>query len=144
MNKNEESIDNSIFLLKTAIELQSDDIYINRLRLLEIGFSIVDIYPHKALGIFNLINETYNTIGNLPGEILDLSVAIVVSLAQKDIGKSIELLNIIEVDYYKLEALENIYDLCKQKKTSNKINILIENVKKDILKYDKAYLNLQN
>ena len=139
-NENEKRLDNSIQLLKNLIHSQFFDIDANRIRLLEIGLAIVDVYPYKALDIFYVINNTYNQIGTLPVEILDLSVEILVSLALLDIDKSLNLLDIIEVDYFKLDALEKIDNLVKEEEVSSKVKHLIEVVKSDIAKYDEDYL----
>lgn len=108
--------------------------------LIEIGFSIVEKYPFKALSIFQSINDIYEKIGFLPNEILDLSVEIVIHIAKINFNEAMKVMNnIIEVDYFKLEALEKLDVKSYSQEIQNQIGNLIEQTKSDIMEYDKEY-----
>lgn len=76
--------------------------------MLEIGLSIVKNYPSKALVALNHINKEYEKVGSLPHGTIELSVEIVCTIANSDIEQALEFIRIIEVDYFRLEALEKI------------------------------------
>lgn len=98
----------------------------------EIAISIVDTFPYKSLNILNNINETYSIVGSVPSKTLDLSVNIVCSIAKKDMKKSLEYLDIIGVDYFKLEALEKLVLISQSKEIIDTINKMIEDLKTNI------------
>lgn len=97
--------------------------------ILEVAISIVDTFPYKSLNILNNINETYSIVGSVPSKTLDLSVNIVCSIAKKDMKKSLEYLDIIEVDYFKLEALEKLVLISQSKEIKDILNKMIINLK---------------
>ena len=128
LNNDEELINHIIFITETTYQSNIDTVEFYIQRLLEIGFSIVKQFPYISLRIDKLINDTYTIGQNLPTEILDLSVEIVCSVADKSIGEALELIAIIEVNFFKVVALQKI-----QKKTNNvllteKIYNLINNI----------------
>lgn len=76
----------------------------------------------------------------MPNEILDLSVKIVVHIAKINSNEAMKVMNdIIEVDYFKLEALEKLNVKSYSQEIQNKIGNLIEQTKSDIMEYDKEY-----
>jgi hypothetical protein len=127
-NSDEKMIDNIINNIELEYELYEEvEKYVECI--LEVGISIVDVFPLKALEILNSINETYPILGHLPHETIDLSVDIVCSIAKQDIAKSLKYLDIIEVDYYKLEALEKIRQYPQSKEMADRLDEMIVNLK---------------
>ena len=120
---------------------------------IKIAFDIVDDEPYTALKLFNTINET-NSIaceqnkdsyqkhlgvtGVLPHEMLDLSVDIVCHIADYDLSKALELVDdIIEVDYFKVDALKCI----SAKLKDIRVDELIIQIENKIMEYDPEYTN---
>lgn len=128
----EKEIDNTIISIEW--EYEKTNCLENYVRnILEVAISIVDIFPYKALKLLNDINETYSIVGSVPAESLDLAVDIVCSIAKKeDIKKSLEYLNIIEVDYFKLEALEKLVLMSKSQKLTDTLNKIIKELEANI------------
>lgn len=62
---------------------------------------------------------------NLSYDILNLSVEIVVRISDENIIKAIELVDIIEVDNFKIDALKIILKKTEDKKIINRITSLI-------------------
>lgn len=75
---------------------------------IDYSFSILDENPYEALDIYIELNKFHDILGSMPGDILDLSVDIVVRISNDDILKAIELVDIIEVDDFKIDALNRI------------------------------------
>ena len=124
---NEEELNDIINFMEMEYEMiQAHKDYVNCM--LEIAISIVEIFPFKALDILEDINETYSILGSLPVETLDLSVDIVCSIAKNDIEESLKYLDIIEVDVFKVDALEKLSLLSK----SNNITKLLSKMALDI------------
>lgn len=124
-NGDENSIDNTINFIELDYEMYSNHKeYVDFL--LEIGFSIVDTYPFKAMSLYHSINNTYEIIGSLPCELCDLSKKITYSIAKNDIKQAIEYLNIIDIGYDKLYVLKKIRDLCDEKEIKKVIDGLIQ------------------
>ena len=98
--------------------------------LIEIGLSIVDKYPLKALRVFHLINDTYERAGVLPHEILELSVEIVCRVSDDNIKKALELVDIIDVEDFKIEALQRIKNKIDDSLLLRKIKDIIIQMKR--------------
>lgn len=127
-NNDEEEIDNIINSIELDYETGEEVArYVGCL--LEVGISIVNVFPLKALEILNSIHKTYPIVGNLPSETIDLSVDIVCIIAKQDVAKSLEYLNIIEVDHYKLEALEKVRLYPQSKEMATILDKMISNLK---------------
>ncbi|RXJ78732.1 hypothetical protein CRV03_01505 [Arcobacter sp. F155] len=123
INKEEVEIDNIIKLLKNNYNKKQMKYHIYYI--LEVGISISENYPFKALDILNFINNTYKVFGELPHETLDLSVDIVFSIAKnKSIEEALNYLNIIEIDYYKIKVLDKLLALDLPKNEYEKLNLL--------------------
>ena len=134
-------LNNMIFFQKVSF-VSNDRYHIIKAiyNLTEIGFSIVEKYPYKALNIFQSIDNIYEKVGALPGEILDLSVEIVVSIAKINFNEAMKVMNdIIEVDYFKLEALKKLNVKSYSQEIQNQIGNLIDETKSNIMEYDKEY-----
>lgn len=106
--------------------------------LLEVGLSIVDVFPNKALECHKYVNDIYEIVDCLPGEIIDLSVEIVCSIAKEDIKKALERMDIIDEDGYKLDALDRIQEFAQSKEMLDAINDMRSKVKLDISAYEKS------
>ena len=127
-NYDEKKIDNIINSIELDYEIGEEvERYVGCL--LEVGISIVNVFPLKALEILNSINETYPIVGNLPSETIDLSVDIVCIIAKQDVAKSLEYFNIIEVDHYKLEALEKVRLYPQSKEMATILDKMISDLK---------------
>lgn len=92
--------------------------------ILEVGLSIVEIFPYKALELYHRINAIAATQGFNSFGALDLSIEIVYSVAKYDTAKALELLDIIDVDEYKFEVLEKIQELISESKKDKAKNFL--------------------
>ena len=97
--------------------------------LAEVGLSIVEKHPLKALKVFHLINDTYERAGVLPQEILELSVEIVCRIADDDIEKALELVDIIDVDYYKIDTLKRIIGKTDDTLLLNRMKVIMSTIK---------------
>ncbi|WP_373026655.1 hypothetical protein [Sulfurimonas sp.] len=127
-NNDEKKIDNIINNIELDYEIYEEvERYVECV--LEVGLSIVDVFPLKALEILNNTNEAYTILGHLPSETIDLSVDIVCNIAKQDVAKSLKYLDIIEVDYYKLEALEKIRQYPQSKEMADTLDEMIVNLK---------------
>lgn len=123
-NNDEKEIDNIINNIDLDYEIYGDvRLYVESN--LEVAISIVDIFPFKALDILNGINTTYSILGSLPAETIDLSVDIVCSIAKQNVSQSLEYLNIIEIDCYKINALEKIKKLQQSREIINTLDKMI-------------------
>ena len=107
--------------------------------LLEVGLSIVDVFPNKALECHKYINDTCEIVGSLPHETIDLSTKIVYQIAKEDIKKALELLDIIDADECKLETLEKMRGLCGSKEMQDAIEKTIKEVEQKIASYGYWY-----
>lgn len=71
---------------------------------IQYAFEILDDDPMKALEIMREVNDFYDTLGAIPHEILDLSVAVVSKIGVCDMQLAISLLDEIDVDCFKIDA----------------------------------------
>ena len=79
--------------------------------MVEYGLSVVTNEPEEALRMYHEAISLYE--GNdrkypLPVEIIDLSIAIVLNIAKVDIQQAINMLDIIEVEDFKLETIDKL------------------------------------
>ena len=146
------SIEKDTSNIKTDYEKDNDIEKYNN-KLLEIAFEITNDKPYKALDLFNDINNENTKVFNtkekdlnsskdiavvLPGEMIDLSVEIICSIANTNINKALDLLDIvIDVDYFKLDALNRM----DKKFNNSMITDSILRIKSKIIKYDPEYFN---
>lgn len=79
--------------------------------MVEYGLSVVNKEPEEALRMYHEAMELYeenNRKYPLPAEIIDLSIEIVLNIAKVDIPHAINLLDIIEVEDFKLETIDKL------------------------------------
>ena len=79
--------------------------------MVEYGLSVVNNEPEEALRMYYEAMNLYE--GNdmkypLPAEIIDLSIEIVLNTAKTDIQQAINLLDIIEIEDFRLEAIDKL------------------------------------
>ena len=92
---------------------------------IDYALSIVNENPYKALEIYMDLNDFHDILGSMPHDIIDLSVEIVVRISKDNVQKAISLIDIIDVDDFKVDALNEIID-----KTNNESVVKILNYKK--------------
>ena len=63
----------------------------------------------------------------LPAEIIDLSIAIVLNIAKVDIQQAINLLDIIEVEEFRIETIDKLIE----KTDDEKYKIVLEKMKEE-------------
>ena len=79
--------------------------------MVEYGLSVVNNEPEEALRMYHEAISLYE--GNdrkypLPVEIIDLSIAIVLNIAKTDIQHAINLLDIIEIEEFRVETIDKL------------------------------------
>jgi hypothetical protein len=79
--------------------------------MVEYGLSVVNNEPEEALRMYHEAMNLYE--GNdrkypLPVEIIDLSIAIVLNIAKVDIQQAINLLDIIEIEEFRIETIDKL------------------------------------
>lgn len=98
--------------------------------MVEYGLSVVTNEPEEALRIYYEAMELYeenNRKYPLPVEIIDLSIAIVLNIAKVDIQQAINLLDIIEVEEFRIETIDNLIE----KTDDEKYKIVLEKMKEE-------------
>ena len=98
--------------------------------MVEYGLSVVNNEPEEALRMYHEAISLYE--GNdrkypLPVEIIDLSIAIVLNIAKVDIQQAINLLDIIEVEEFRIETIDNLIE----KTDDEKYKIVLEKMKEE-------------
>lgn len=81
--------------------------------MVEYGLSVVNNEPEEALRIYYEAMELYeenNRKYPLPAETIDLSIEIVLNTAKVDIQQAINMLDIIEVEDFKLETIDKLIE----------------------------------
>ena len=78
---------------------------------------------HEAIGLYEGNDRKYP----LPVEIIDLSLAIVLNIAKVDIQQAINLLDIIEVEEFRIETIDNLIE----KTDDEKYKIVLEKMKEE-------------
>lgn len=132
IDNNEKEINDLINFIEIDYEItENHNTYVEDI--LEVAISIVEYFPFKSLDILDNINETYTIVGSLPAETLDLAVNIVYNIAKKeDIEKALEYLSIIEVDHFKLDALEKLVLISSTKDISDLLMNMIKKLESNI------------
>jgi len=95
-NKDIDTINHFILLCEKSYRL-NNCFFEYSYRIIEIAFSIVDVYPYIALELFSKINNNSNN--ELPNETLDLAVKIV---SYQYLRSSLKLFHIVEIEYYNI------------------------------------------
>lgn len=93
---------------------------------IQYAFEILDSEPFKALEIMREVNDFYDTLGAIPHEILDLSVAVVSKIGVYDIQLAINLLDEIDVDCFKIDAA---IELLSRTDSMNSINEIAKKIR---------------
>lgn len=131
MNKRDTLVSLKGFFNPECKEEFLNDPYLERIFLdicqshIDYAISIVKENPYEALDIYNELNTFHDILGSMPFEIIDLSVKIVVKISEDDILKALDLIDIIDVDDFKVDALNEIID-----KTNDESVVKILNYKK--------------
>jgi hypothetical protein len=79
--------------------------------MVEYGLSVVKNEPEEGLRMYHEAMDLYEENDRrypLPVEIIDLSIEIVLNTAKKDIQKAINLLDIVEVEEFRVEAIDKL------------------------------------
>lgn len=79
--------------------------------MVEYGLSVVNNEPEEALRMYHEAMNLYEKNDReypLPAEIIDLSIEIVLNTAKVDIQQAINLLDIIEIEDFRLEAIDKL------------------------------------
>lgn len=131
MNKSD-----SLVSLKNFTKLEFKKEFLNNTSLEPIFFDICQLHidyaisilkesPYEALDIYNELNTFHDIFASMPFEIIDLSVKIVVKISEDDILKALDLIDIIDVDDFKIDALNRILKNTNDEKTIIKIKDLV-------------------
>ncbi len=107
LNKEYKKSDGVIKIFQESTLTPEDDME----SMVEYGLSVVNNEPEEALRIYYEVMELYkenNRKYPLPAEIIDLSIAIVLNIAKIDIQQAINLLDIIEVEEFRLETIDKL------------------------------------
>lgn len=99
---------------------------------IEYGLSVVNNEPEEALRMYYEVMKLYEENDReyaLPAEIIDLSIDIILNIAKIDIQKAINLLNIIEVEEFRIETIEKLIE----KTDDEKCKRVLEEIKEGLL-----------
>ena len=100
--------------------------------MVEYGLSVVNNEPEEGLRMYYEAMELYeenNRKYPLPAEIIDLSIEIVLNFAKTDIQQAINLLDIIEIEDFRLEAIDKILIM-----TNNEYyKVVLKDMKEELL-----------
>lgn len=88
---------------------------------IQYAFEILNDEPLKALEILHTLNDFHDTLGTMPHEILDLSVAVVSKIGSFDMERAIKMLDTIEVESYKIDAAIELLKKTDSKDYMNEI-----------------------
>ena len=98
--------------------------------MVEYGLSVVNNEPEEGLRMYYETMELYEEHEKkytLPAEIIDLSIAIVLNIAKTDIQHAINLLDIIEVEEFRIETIDKLIE----KTDDEKYKIVLEKMKEE-------------
>lgn len=93
------------------------------------GLSVVNNEPEEALRIYYEAMELYeenNRKYPLPVEVIDLRIEIVLSTAKTDIQHAINLLDIIEIEEFRVETIDKLLLVTDDKESKS----VLEDMKK--------------
>ena len=100
--------------------------------MVEYGLSVVNNEPEEALRIYYEVMELYEEHDRkypLPADIVDLSIAIVLNIAKTDIQHAINLLDIIEIEEFRVETIDKILIM-----TNNEYyKVVLKDMKEELL-----------
>lgn len=92
---------------------------------IDYAHSILNDNPYEALDVYKELDHFHDILGSMPHTILDLSVEIIVRIADDDVLKALEFIEIIEIDDFKVDALNKILEKTEDE---NIISILVEKI----------------
>lgn len=93
---------------------------------IQYAFEILNDEPLKALEILHTLNDFHDTLGTMPNEILDLSVAVVSQIGNFDMKRAIEIIDTIEVESYKIDAA---IELLKKTDSKDEMNDIAKRIR---------------
>ena len=99
--------------------------------MVEYGLSVVNNEPEEGLRMYYEAMELYeenNRKYPLPAEIIDLSIEIVLSTAKTDIQHAINLLDIIEIEEFRVETIDKLLVLT----SDDDYKVVLEDMKQNI------------
>ena len=97
--------------------------------MVEYGLSVVNNEPEEGLRMYYETMELYEEHEKkypLPAEIIDLSIAIVLNIAKTDIQHAINLLDIIEIEEFRVETIDKLLLVTDDKESKS----VLEDMKK--------------
>ena len=129
LNENESEIDNLVDVIKEDLnDSLNYEIFVSCI--IEVAISIVPKYPFKSLILFRQITDTYDIVGSIPSETLELAVDIVDNIASSDIDKALTVYDeIVEIECFQIDALQKILSKTEDEKLKSNINTMILNLK---------------
>jgi Leucine-rich repeat (LRR) protein len=99
--------------------------------MVEYGLSVVNNEPEEALRMYHETTTIYNLNEKqypLPDRIVDLSIAIVLSTAKVDMQQAINLLNIIEIEKFRLETIAKLIEKTDDEEYERVLEEMKENI----------------
>jgi hypothetical protein len=99
--------------------------------MVEYGLSVVNNEPEEALRIYYEAMELYeenNRKYPLPVEVIDLRIEIVLNTAKVDIQQAINLLDIIEIEEFRVETIDKLLVLT----SDDDYKVVLEDMKQNI------------
>lgn len=103
--------------------------------LVDYALEIVDSNPVKALELFYEANSLCKQEGIFPNEMIDLSVEIVLNIADSDMEQAIKLLDIIDIEYFRIETIDKL----RAKTDDEKYKIISDDIDSTIVKIKLAH-----
>lgn len=76
--------------------------------LVNYALGIVDSNPLKALELFYEADSLCKQEGIFPNEMIDLSMEIVLNIANTNMEQAIKLLDIIDIEYFRIETIDKL------------------------------------
>ena len=128
LNKEHKKSNGVIKIFQESTFIPEDDME----GMVEYGLSVVNNDPEEALRMYYDAMNLYEKNDReypLPAEIIDLSIAIVLNIAKVDIQQAINLLDIIEVEEFRVETIDKILIM-----TNNEYyKVVLKDMKEELL-----------
>lgn len=120
----EDKLDNGIIMLSKE---NNDDYDAERHAedLVNYALEIVDSNPLKALELFYEADSLCKQEGIFPNEMIDLSMEIVLNIANTNMEQAIKLLDIIDIEYFRIETIDKLV----LKVTDERYKMMLEDIK---------------
>ena len=126
--ENEDKLDNGNIMLSKEnkddydAEQHAED-------LVNYALEIVDSNPLKALELFYVADSLCKQEGIFPNEMIDLSMEIVLNIADSDMEQAIKLLDIIDIEYFRIETIDKL----RAKTDDDKYKLILEVMKERLV-----------